>query len=223
MNIFNSFKTIKENIHVKYFKNKEGVELYLILALIAAAFFASRFPSQTDEVNIKPTVKIEQPLVVSYPDINENNYKEKLETYLEDFYPTLDKIKDVNLKKGLEQSNNEYLKIYTDIESLRMKRLSCNNLFKTKNVIICSHAYDGIDSELSLKVQEWVNHRIDLAKEWYLIDRNEKFDINYVVIRGDFKRYYLGVKSEPEPKMFSTLTGLIGSMVEKLYEKIKPH
>lgn len=218
MNIFNSFKTIKEKIYIKYSNNKEGVELYLILALIAAALFASRFPSQTDEVNINPIVKIEQPLVVSYPDINENNYKEKLETYLEDFYPTLDKIKDVNLKKGLEQSNNEYLKIYTDIESLRMKRLSCNNLFKTKNVIICSHAYDGIDSELSLKVQEWVNHRIDLAKEWYLIDRNEKFDINYVVIRGDFKGYYLGVKSEPEPKMFSTLTGLIGSMVEKLYE-----
>ncbi|HGS5961571.1 TPA: hypothetical protein ACMEOC_004848 [Klebsiella pneumoniae] len=218
MNIFNSFKTIKEKIHVKYFKNKEGVELYLILALIAAALFASRFPSQTDEVNINPTVKIEQPLVVSYPDINENNYKEKLETYLEDFYPTLDKIEDVNLKKGLEQSNNEYLKIYTDIESLRMKRLSCNNLFKTKNIIICSHAYDGIDSELSLKVQEWVNHRIDLAKEWYLIDKDEKFDINYVVIRGDFKGYYLGVKSEPEPKMFSTLTGLIGSMVEKLYK-----
>ncbi len=218
MNIFNSFKIIKEKIYVKYIKNKEGVEVYLILALIAAALFASRFPSQTDEVNINPTVKIEQPLVVSYPDINENNYKEKLETYLEDFYPTLDKIKDVNLKKGLEQSNNEYLKIYTDIESLRMKRLSCNNLFKTKNVIICSHAYDGIDSELSLKVQEWVNHRIDLAKEWYLIDRNEKFDINYVVIRGDFKEYYLGVKSEPEPKMFSTLTGLIGSMVEKLYK-----
>ncbi|MGJ8012835.1 hypothetical protein ACSGDR_24730 [Klebsiella pneumoniae] len=218
MTIFNSFKIIKEKIYVKYIKNKEGVEVYLILALIAAALFASRFPSQTDEVNINPTVKIEQPLVVSYPDINENNYKEKLETYLEDFYPTLDKIKDVNLKKGLEQSNNEYLKIYTDIESLRMKRLSCNNLFKTKNVIICSHAYDGIDSELSLKVQEWVNHRIDLAKEWYLIDRNEKFDINYVVIRGDFKEYYLGVKSEPEPKMFSTLTGLIGSMVEKLYK-----
>ncbi|EAX1704086.1 hypothetical protein AC418_22260 [Salmonella enterica] len=218
MNIFNSFKIIKEKIYVKYIKNKEGVEVYLILALIAAALFASRFPSQTDEVNINPTVKIEQPLVVSYPDINENNYKEKLETYLEDFYPTLDKIKDVNLKKGLEQSNNEYLKIYTDIESLRMKRISCNNLFKTKNVIICSHAYDGIDSELSLKVQEWVNHRIDLAKEWYLIDRNEKFDINYVVIRGDFKEYYLGVKSEPEPKMFSTLTGLIGSMVEKLYK-----
>ncbi|NPJ14746.1 hypothetical protein HC538_20630 [Escherichia coli] len=218
MNIFNSFKTIKEKIYIKYSNNKEGVELYLILALIAAALFASRFPSQTDEVNINPIVKIEQPLVVSYPDINENNYKEKLATYLEDFYPTLDKIKDVNLKKGLEQSNNEYLKIYTDIESLRMKRLSCNNLFKTKNVIICSHAYDGIDSELSLKVQEWVNHRIDLAKEWYLIDRNEKFDINYVVIRGDFKEYYLGVKSEPEPKMFSTLTGLIGSMVEKLYK-----
>ncbi|EHB6631456.1 hypothetical protein JWT39_004402 [Salmonella enterica subsp. enterica serovar Infantis] len=218
MNIFNSFKIIKEKIYVKYIKNKEGVEVYLILALIAAALFASRFPSQTDEVNINPTVKIEQPLVVSYPDINENNYKEKLETYLEDYYPTLDKIKDVNLKKGLEQSNNEYLKIYTDIESLRMKRISCNNLFKTKNVIICSHAYDGIDSELSLKVQEWVNHRIDLAKEWYLIDRNEKFDINYVVIRGDFKEYYLGVKSEPEPKMFSTLTGLIGSMVEKLYK-----
>lgn len=218
MNIFNSFKTIKEKNHVKYFKNKDGVELYLILALIAAALFASRFPSQTHEVNINPTVKIEQPLVVSYPDINENNYKEKLETYLEDFYPTLDKIKDVNLKNGIEQSNNEYLKIYTDIESLRMKRLSCNNLFKTKNIIICSHAYDGIDSELSLKVQEWVNHRIDLAKEWYLIDKDEKFDINYVVIRGDFKGYYLGVKSEPEPKMFSTLTGLIESMVEKLYK-----
>lgn len=221
MNIINNFKTIKEKIHVKYFKNKEGVELYLILALIAAALFASRFPSQTDEVNINPTVKIEQPLVVSYPDINENNYKEKLESYLEDFYPTLDKIKDVNLKKGLEQSNNEYLKIYTDIESLRMKRLSCNNLFKTKNVIICSHAYDGIDSELSLKVQEWVNHRIDLAKEWYLIDRNEKFDINYVVIRGDFKGYYLGVKSEPSGSSKTVLT-MIDNAVEKFLNK-KPH
>ncbi|HBA4794530.1 TPA: hypothetical protein J8099_004550 [Escherichia coli] len=218
MNIFNSFKIIKEKIYVKYIKNKEGAEVYLILALIAAALFASRFPSQTHEDNIKPTVSIEQPLVVSYPHINVNNYEEKLKTYLEDFYPTLDKIEDVNLKKGIEQSNNEYLKIYTDIESLRMKRLSCNNLFKTKNIIICSHAYDGIDSELSLKVQEWVNHRIDLAKEWYLIDKDEKFDINYVVIRGDFKGYYLGVKSEPEPKMFSTLTGLIGSMVEKLYK-----
>ena len=145
MNIFNSFKTIKENIHVKYFKNKEGVELYLILALIAAALFASRFPSQTDEVNIKPTVKIEQPLVVSYPHINENNYEEKLKTYLEDFYPTLDKIEDLNLKKGIEQSNNEYLKIHTDIESLRMKRLFCDSLFKTKNVIACYHTYDGND------------------------------------------------------------------------------
>ncbi|EOH6237144.1 hypothetical protein ACMAU2_005018 [Klebsiella pneumoniae] len=218
MNIFNSFKIIKEKIYVKYINNKEGAEVYLILALIAAALFASRFPSQTHEDNIKPTVSIEQPLVVSYPHINVNNYEEKLKTYLEDFYPTLDKIEGVNLKKGIEQSNNEYLKIYTDIESLRMKRLSCNNLFKTKNIIVCSHAYDGIDSELSLKVQEWVNHRIDLAKEWYLIDKNEKFDINYVVIRGDFKGYYLGVKSEPEQKIFSTLTGLIGSMVEKLYK-----
>ncbi|EKD1969832.1 hypothetical protein OQ689_004820, partial [Salmonella enterica subsp. enterica serovar Infantis] len=127
----------------------------------------------------------------------------------------------VNLKKGLEQSNNEYLKIYTDIESLRMKRLSCNNLFKTKNVIICSHAYDGIDSELSLKVQEWVNHRIDLAKEWYLIDRNEKFDINYVVIRGDFKGYYLGVKSEPSGSSKTVLT-MIDNAVEKFLNK-KPH
>ncbi|EIT0901583.1 hypothetical protein DN555_23575 [Enterobacter asburiae] len=217
MNIFNSFKTIKEKVYVKYSKNKEMIEFFLVL-IVAALFITNLFDKSLNEDNIKPTVSIEQPLVVSYPDINENNYKEKLETYLEDFYPTLDKIKDVNLKKGLEQSNNEYLKIYTDIESLRMKRISCNNLFKTKNVIICSHAYDGIDSELSLKVQEWVNHRIDLAKEWYLIDRNEKFDINYVVIRGDFKEYYLGVKSEPEPKMFSTLTGLIGSMVEKLYK-----
>ncbi|EDZ9670780.1 hypothetical protein C9M50_22925 [Salmonella enterica subsp. enterica serovar Enteritidis] len=193
------------------------IEFFLVL-IVAALFITNLFDKSLNEDNIKPTVSIEQPLVVSYPHINESNYEEKLKTYLEDFYPTLDKIKDVNLKKGLEQSNNEYLKIYTDIESLRMKRLSCNNLFKTKNVIICSHAYDGIDSELSLKVQEWVNHRIDLAKEWYLIDRNEKFDINYVVIRGDFKGYYLGVKSQPEPKMFSTLTGLIGSMVEKLYE-----
>ncbi|EBS7324209.1 hypothetical protein JXI07_004388 [Salmonella enterica subsp. enterica serovar Enteritidis] len=217
MNIFNSFKTIKEKISVKYSKNKEVIEFFLVL-IVAALFITNLFDKSLNEDNIKPTVSIEQPLVVSYPHINESNYEEKLKTYLEDFYPTLDKIKDVNLKKGLEQSNNEYLKIYTDIESLRMKRLSCNNLFKTKNVIICSHAYDGIDSELSLKVQEWVNHRIDLAKEWYLIDRNEKFDINYVVIRGDFKGYYLGVKSQPEPKMFSTLTGLIGSMVEKLYE-----
>ncbi|ENB9195084.1 hypothetical protein ABIZ87_003555 [Escherichia coli] len=217
MNIFNSFKTIKEKISVKYSKNKEVIEFFLVL-IVAALFITNLFDKSLNEDNIKPTVSIEQPLVVSYPHINESNYEEKLKTYLEDFYPTLDKIKDVNLKKGLEQSNNEYLKIYTDIESLRMKRLSCNNLFKTKNVIICSHAYDGIDSELSLKVQEWVNHRTDLAKEWYLIDRNEKFDINYVVIRGDFKGYYLGVKSQPEPKMFSTLTGLIGSMVEKLYE-----
>lgn len=217
MNIFNSFKTIKEKTYVKYSKNKEVIEFFLVL-IVAALFITNLFDKSLNEDNIKPTVSIEQPLVVSYPHINESNYEEKLKTYLEDFYPTLDKIEDVNLKKGLEQSNNEYLKIHTDIESLRMKRLSCNNLFKTKNVIICSHAYDGIDSELSLKVQEWVNHRIDLAKEWYLIDRNEKFDINYVVIRGDFKGYYLGVKSQPEPKMFSTLTGLIGSMVEKLYE-----
>ncbi|HFD0498646.1 hypothetical protein ACQGTT_26560 [Klebsiella pneumoniae] len=217
MNIFNSFKTIKEKTYVKYSKNKEVIEFFLVL-IVAALFITNLFDKSLNEDNIKPTVSIEQPLVVSYPHINESNYEEKLKTYLEDFYPTLDKIKDVNLKKGIEQSNNEYLKIYTDIESLRMKRLSCNNLFKTKNIIICSHAYDGIDSELSLKVQEWVNHRIDLAKEWYLIDKDEKFDINYVVIRGDFKGYYLGVKSEPEPKMFSTLTGLIGSMVEKLYK-----
>lgn len=217
MNIFNSFKTIKEKTYVKYSKNKEVIEFFLVL-IVAALFITNLFDKSLNEDKIKPTVSIEQPLVVSYPHINESNYEEKLKTYLEDFYPTLDKIEDVNLKKGLEQSNNEYLKIYTDIESLRMKRLSCNNLFKTKNVIICSHAYDGIDSELSLKVQEWVNHRIDLAKEWYLIDKDEKFDINYVVIRGDFKGYYLGVKSEPEPKMFSTLTGLIGSMVEKLYK-----
>ncbi|MCP6600637.1 hypothetical protein NL513_30125, partial [Klebsiella pneumoniae] len=77
---------------------------------------------------------------------------------------TLDKIEDVNLKKGLEQSNNEYLKIHTDIESLRMKRLFCDSLFKTKNVITCYHTYDGNDKELSLKVQKWVNNRIDLAK-----------------------------------------------------------
>ena len=216
MNIFNSFKTIKEKIYVKYFKNKEGVELYLILALIAAALFASRFPSQTDEVNINPTVKIEQPLVVSYPDINENNYKEKLETYLEDFYPTLDKIKDVNLKNGLEQSNNEYLKIYTDIESLRMKRLSCDSLFKTKNIITCYHTYDGNDKELSLKVQKWVNKRIDLAKQWYLINKDNKFDINYVVVRGDFKRYYLGIKSEPKPNVYSKM---LFTMLDNIVEK----
>ncbi len=53
MNIFNSFKIIKEKIYVKYIKNKEGVEVYLILALIAAALFASRFPSQTDEAYSK--------------------------------------------------------------------------------------------------------------------------------------------------------------------------
>ncbi|EDH8201619.1 hypothetical protein CB665_23135, partial [Salmonella enterica subsp. enterica serovar Kentucky] len=104
MNIFNSFKTIKEKISVKYSKNKEWVEVYLILALIAAVSSASRFPSQTHEDTIKPTVSIEQPLVVSYPHINENNYEEKLKTYLEDFYPTLDKIEDLNLKKGIEQS-----------------------------------------------------------------------------------------------------------------------
>lgn len=218
MNIFNSFKIIKEKIYVKYIKNKEGVEVYLILALIAAALFASRFPSQTDEVNINPTVKIEQPLVVSYPDINENNYKEKLETYLEDFYPTLDKIKDVNLKKGLEQSNNEYLKIYTDIESLRMKRLFCDSLFKTKNVITCYHTYDGNDKELSLKVQKWVNNRIDLAKEWYLSNKDNKFDINYVVVRGNFKAYYLGVKSEPSGSSKTVLT-MIDNAVEKFLNK----
>lgn len=218
MNIFNSFKIIKEKIYVKYIKNKEGVEVYLILALIAAALFASRFPSQTDEVNINPTVKIEQPLVVSYPDINENNYKEKLETYLEDFYPTLDKIKDVNLKKGLEQSNNEYLKIHTDIESLRMKRLFCDSLFKTKNVITCYHTYDGNDKELSLKVQKWVNNRIDLAKEWYLSNKDNKFDINYVVVRGNFKAYYLGVRSEPSGSSKTVLT-MIDNAVEKFLNK----
>ncbi|HCR0985558.1 TPA: hypothetical protein OMT91_004465 [Enterobacter hormaechei] len=221
MNIFNSFKTIKEKIHVKYFKNKEGVELYLILALIAAALFASRFPSQTDEVNINPTVKIEQPLVVSYPDINENNYKEKIKTYLEDFYPTLEKIEDVNLKKGIEQSNNEYLKIHTDIESLRMKRLFCDSLFKTKNVIACYHTYDGNDKELSLKVQEWINNRIDLAKEWYLSNKDNKFDINYVVVRGNFKAYYLGVKSEQSGSSKTLLT-MIDNAVEKFLNK-KPH
>ena len=221
MNIFNSFKTIKEKIHVKYFKNKEGVELYLILALIAAALFASRFPSQTDEVNINPTVKIEQPLVVSYPDINENNYKEKIKTYLEDFYPTLEKIEDVNLKKGIEQSNNEYLKIHTDIESLRMKRLFCHSLFKTKNVIACYHTYDGNDKELSLKVQEWINNRIDLAKEWYLSNKDNKFDINYVVVRGNFKAYYLGVKSEQSGSSKTVLT-MIDNAVEKFLNK-KPH
>ncbi|EAM9063038.1 hypothetical protein DLN61_23975, partial [Salmonella enterica] len=77
------------------------------------------------------------------------------------------------------------------------------------------------DSELSLKVQEWVNHRIDLAKEWYLIDRNEKFDINYVVIRGDFKGYYLGVKSEPSGSSKTVLT-MIDNAVEKFLNK-KPH
>ncbi|ECE3263416.1 hypothetical protein C6662_21530 [Salmonella enterica] len=218
MNIFNSFKTIKEKIHVKYFKNKEGVELYLILALIAAALFASRLPSQTHEDNIKPTVSIEQPLVVSYPHINENNYEEKLKTYLEDFYPTLDKIEDVNLKKGLEQSNNEYLKIHTDIESLRMKRLFCDSLFKTKNVITCYHTYDGNDKELSLKVQKWVNNRIDLAKEWYLSNKDNKFDINYVVVRGNFKAYYLGVKSEPSGSSKTVLT-MIDNAVEKFLNK----
>lgn len=221
MNIFNSFKTIKEKIHVKYFKNKEGVELYLILALIAAALFSSRFPSQTDEVSINPTVKIEQPLVVSYPDINENNYKEKLKTYLEDFYPTLEKIEDVNLKKGIEQSNNEYLKIHTDIESLRMKRLFCDSLFKTKNVIACYHTYDGNDKELSLKVQEWINNRIDLAKEWYLSNKDNKFDINYVVVRGNFKAYYLGVKSEQSGSSKTVLT-MIDNAVGKFLNK-KPH
>ncbi|HIH4341686.1 TPA: hypothetical protein ACYSA2_005217 [Klebsiella oxytoca] len=218
MNIFNSFKTIKEKIHFKYFKNKEGVELYLILALIAAALFASRFPSQTHEDNIKPMVSIEQPLVVSYPHINENNYEEKLKTYLEDFYPTLDKIEDVNLKKGLEQSNNEYLKIHTDIESLRMKRLFCDSLFKTKNVITCYHTYDGNDKELSLKVQKWVNNRIDLAKEWYLSNKDNKFDINYVVVRGNFKAYYLGVKSEPSGSSKTVLT-MIDNAVEKFLNK----
>ncbi|EJV9350744.1 hypothetical protein N7848_004553 [Salmonella enterica] len=218
MNIFNSFKKIKEKIHVKYFKNKEGVELYLILALIAAALFASRFPSQTHEDNIKPMVSIEQPLVVSYPHINENNYEEKLKTYLEDFYPTLDKIEDVNLKKGLEQSNNEYLKIHTDIESLRMKRLFCDSLFKTKNVITCYHTYDGNDKELSLKVQKWVNNRIDLAKEWYLSNKDNKFDINYVVVRGNFKAYYLGVKSEPSGSSKTVLT-MIDNAVEKFLNK----
>ncbi|BBW14547.1 hypothetical protein [Citrobacter portucalensis] len=218
MNIFNSFKTIKEKIHVKYFKNKEGVELYLILALIAAALFASRFPSQTHEDNIKPMVSIEQPLVVSYPHINENNYEEKLKTYLEDFYPTLDKIEDVNLKKGLEQSNNEYLKIHTDIESLRMKRLFCDSLFKTKNVITCYHTYDGNDKELSLKVQKWVNNRIDLAKEWYLSNKDNKFDINYVVVRGNFKAYYLGVKSERSGSSKTVLT-MIDNAVEKFLNK----
>ncbi|EOE6702908.1 hypothetical protein ACKR6V_003763 [Morganella morganii] len=218
MNIFNSFKKIKEKIHVKYFKNKEGVELYLILALIAAALFASRFPSQTHEDNIKPTVSIEEPLVVSYPHINENNYEEKLKTYLEDFYPTLDKIEDVNLKKGLEQSNNEYLKIHTDIESLRMKRLFCDSLFKTKNVITCYHTYDGNDKELSLKVQKWVNNRIDLAKEWYLSNKDNKFDINYVVVRGNFKAYYLGVKSEPSGSSKTVLT-MIDNAVEKFLNK----
>ncbi|WP_223603688.1 hypothetical protein [Salmonella enterica] len=218
MNIFNSFKTIKEKIYVKYSKNKEWVEVYLILALIAAVSSASQFPSQTHEDNIKPTVSIEQPLVVSYPHINVNNYEEKLKTYLEDFYPTLDKIEDVNLKKGIEQSNNEYLKIYTDIESLRMKRLFCDSLFKTKNVITCYHTYDGNDKELSLKVQKWVNNRIDLAKEWYLSNKDNKFDINYVVVRGNFKAYYLGVKSEPSGSSKTVLT-MIDNAVEKFLNK----
>lgn len=222
MNIFIRFKTIKEKTYVKYFKKKEGIELYLIFALIAAALFASRFPSQTHEDNIKPTAKIEQPLVVSYPnDINQNNHKEKLKTYLTDFYPTLEKIKDVNIQKGIEQSNNEYLKIYTDIESLRIKRLSCDNLFKTKNIMTCYHNYDGDDLELSIKVQKWINNRIDLAKEWYLIEKDEKFDINYVVMRGDFKGQYLGVKSEPEPKI--SLFGSIFDIVDKLTIIPKPH
>ncbi|EOF7255564.1 hypothetical protein ACK1SU_004545 [Salmonella enterica subsp. enterica serovar Infantis] len=218
MNIFNSFKTIKEKISVKYSKNKEWVEVYLILALIAAVSSASQFPSQTHEDNIKPTVSIEQPLVVSYPHINVNNYEEKLKTYLEDFYPTLDKIEDVNLKKGIEQSNNEYLKIYTDIESLRMKRLFCDSLFKTKNVITCYHTYDGNNKELSLKVQKWVNNRIDLAKEWYLSNKDNKFDINYVVVRGNFKAYYLGVKSEPSGSSKTVLT-MIDNAVEKFLNK----
>ncbi|RFX95569.1 hypothetical protein [Salmonella enterica] len=221
MNIFNSFKTIKEKTSVKYSKNKEWVEVYLILALIAAVSSASRFPSQTHEDTIKPTVSIEQPLVVSYPHINENNYEEKLKTYLEDFYPTLDKIEDLNLKKGIEQSNNEYLKIHTDIESLRMKRLFCDSLFKTKNVIACYHTYDGNDKELSLKAQEWVNNRIDLAKEWYLSNKDNKFDINYVVVRGNFKAYYLGVKSEPSGSSKTVLT-MIDNAVEKFLNK-KPH
>lgn len=217
MNIFNSFKTIKEKTYVKYSTYKGRVVPHLFFALIVSALLASQFPSSTHEVNIKPTEKIEQPLVVSYPDdINQNNYKEKLKTYLEDFFPTLEKIEDVNLKKGIEQSNNEYLKIYTDIESLRIKRLSCDNLFKTKNIISCYHTYDGNDKELSLKVQQWVNNRIDLAKKWYLINKDNKFDINYVVVRGDFKRYYLGIKSEPKPNVYSKmLFTMLANVVEK--------
>ncbi|BBT47372.1 hypothetical protein RFF81_004960 [Klebsiella pneumoniae] len=215
MNIFNSFKTIKEKVYVKYSKNKEMIEFFLVL-IVAALFITNLFDKSLNEDNIKPTVSIEQPLVVSYPHINENNYKEKLKTYLEDFYPTLDKIKDVNLKNGIEQSNNEYLKIYTDIESLRMKRLSCDSLFKTKNIITCYHTYDGNDKELSLKVQKWVNKRIDLAKQWYLINKDNKFDINYVVVRGDFKRYYLGIKSEPKPNVYSKM---LFTMLDNIVEK----
>ncbi|MDK7603735.1 hypothetical protein QP556_22320 [Citrobacter freundii] len=217
MNIFNSFKTIKEKTYVKYSKNKEVIEFFLVL-IVAALFITNLFEKSLNEDNIKPTVSIEQPLVVSYPHINESNYEEKLKTYLEDFYPTLDKIEDVNLKKGLEQSNNEYLKIHTDIESLRMKRLFCDSLFKTKNVITCYHTYDGNDKELSLKVQKWVNNRIDLAKEWYLSNKDNKFDINYVVVRGNFKAYYLGVKSEPSGSSKTVLT-MIDNAVEKFLNK----
>ncbi|EGQ5510506.1 hypothetical protein I3N34_004845 [Salmonella enterica subsp. enterica serovar Dublin] len=97
-----------------------------------------------------------------------------------------------------------------------MKRLSCDSLFKTKNIITCYHTYDGNDKELSLKVQKWVNKRIDLAKQWYLINKDNKFDINYVVVRGDFKRYYLGIKSEPKPNVYSKM---LFTMLDNIVEK----
>ncbi|EIQ7736070.1 hypothetical protein LVY90_004709 [Salmonella enterica subsp. enterica serovar Anatum] len=99
-----------------------------------------------------------------------------------------------------------------------MKRLFCDSLFKTKNVITCYHTYDGNDKELSLKVQKWVNNRIDLAKEWYLSNKDNKFDINYVVVRGNFKAYYLGVKSEPSGSSKTVLT-MIDNAVEKFLNK----
>ncbi|HBT1837395.1 TPA: hypothetical protein MA369_005608, partial [Klebsiella pneumoniae] len=76
--------------------------------------------------------------------------------------------------------------------------------------------YDGNDKELSLKVQKWVNKRIDLAKQWYLINKDNKFDINYVVVRGDFKRYYLGIKSEPKPNVYSKM---LFTMLDNIVEK----
>ncbi|MCL0228349.1 hypothetical protein, partial [Klebsiella pneumoniae] len=78
--------------------------------------------------------------------------------------------------------------------------------------------YDGNDKELSLKVQKWVNNRIDLAKEWYLSNKDNKFDINYVVVRGNFKAYYLGVKSEPSGSSKTVFT-MIDNAVEKFLNK----